>query len=57
MKGIPLIINILPLYEHYVCVIPCQVHIKGFQLSIQHNKNMQNQDINLQIEIKELGTD
>ena len=30
MNGIPLIANILPLYEHYVCVIPCQVHIKGF---------------------------
>ena len=30
VKGIPLIINILPLYEHYVCVTPCQVHIKGF---------------------------
>ena len=30
MKGIPLITNILPLYEHYVCVTPCQVHIKGF---------------------------
>ena len=29
-KGIPPIINILPLYEHYVCVTPCQVHIKGF---------------------------
>ena len=30
MKGIPQIVNILPLYEHYVCVTPCQVHIKGF---------------------------
>ena len=30
MKGIPLIVNILPLYEHYVCATPCQVHIKGF---------------------------
>ena len=30
MNGIPLIVNILPLYEHYVCVTPCQVHIKGF---------------------------
>ena len=30
MKGTPLIVNILPLYEHYVCVTPCQVHIKGF---------------------------
>ena len=30
MNGIPLIANILPLYEHYVCVTPCQVHIKGF---------------------------
>ena len=30
MKGIPQIINILTLYEHYVCVTPCQVHIKGF---------------------------
>ena len=29
MKGIPQIVNILPLYEHYVCVTPCQVHIKG----------------------------
>ena len=23
MNGIPLIANILPLYEHYVCVTPC----------------------------------
>ena len=30
MNGIPLIANILPLYEHYVCVTPCQVHIKDF---------------------------
>ena len=30
LNGIPLIANILPLYEHYVCVTPCQVHIKGF---------------------------
>ena len=30
MNGIPLIANILPLYEHYVCVTPCQVHVKGF---------------------------
>ena len=29
-NGIPLIANILPLYEHYVCVTPCQVHTKGF---------------------------
>ena len=57
VNGIPLIANILPLYEHYVCVTPCQVHIKGFRLSVQQNKNTQNQDINLLIEIKELGTD
>ena len=30
MNCIPLIANILPLYEHYVCVTPCQVHITGF---------------------------
>ena len=30
MKGILHIINILLLYEHYVCVRPCQVHIKVF---------------------------
>ena len=30
MNGIPLTANILPLYEHYVCITPCQVHIKGF---------------------------
>ena len=30
VKGILHIINILLLYEHYVCVTPCQVHIKGF---------------------------
>ena len=30
MNSIPLITNILPLCEHYVCVTPCQVHIKGF---------------------------
>ena len=40
MHGIPLIANILPLHEHYVCVTQCQVHIKGFQLNIQQNKNM-----------------
>ena len=57
MKGIPQVANILPLYEHYVCVTPYQVHIKGFQLNVQHNNNTQNQDINLLIEIKEPGTD
>ena len=57
MNGIPLIANILPSYQHYVCVTPFQVHMKGFQLSIQQNKNTQNQDINLLIEIRELGTD
>ena len=30
VNGIPLIANILPLYKHYDCVIPCQVHINGF---------------------------
>ena len=30
MNSTPLIANILPLYKHYVCVTPCQVHIKGF---------------------------
>ena len=30
VNSIPLIANILPLYEHYVCVTPCQVHMKGF---------------------------
>ena len=30
MKGILQIVSILLLYEHYVCVTPCQVHIKGF---------------------------
>ena len=30
VNGIPIFANILPLYEHYVCVTPCQVHIKGF---------------------------
>ena len=30
VNSIPLIANILPLYEHYVCVTLCQVHIKGF---------------------------
>ena len=57
MNGIPLSVNILLLYEHYVCVTPCQVHIKGFQLSIQQSKNMQNPDINPLIEIEEPGTD
>ena len=36
MKGILHIINILLLYEHYVCVTPCQVHIKASQLNVQH---------------------
>ena len=40
VKGTLHIINILLLYEHYVCVTLCQVHIKGFQLNIQHNNNM-----------------
>ena len=57
MKGILLIINIFLLYEHYVCVTPCQVHIKGFQLNVTHNNNSQNQGINTLIEIKEPGTD
>ena len=39
MKGILHIVNILLLYEHYVCVTPCQVHIKGFQLNVPHNNN------------------
>ena len=30
MKGILQNVNILLLYEHYVCVTPCQVHIKSF---------------------------
>ena len=30
VKGILHIINILLHYEYYVCVTPCQVHIKGF---------------------------
>ena len=30
VKGILHIINIILLYEHYVCVTPCQVHTKGF---------------------------
>ena len=30
VKGLLPIINILVLYEHYVCVTPCQVHIKAF---------------------------
>ena len=30
MKGILHTANILLLYEHYVCVTPCQVHIKAF---------------------------
>ena len=33
MKGILHIINILLLYKHYVCVAPCQVHIKALQPS------------------------
>ena len=41
VKGIPQIVNILSLYGHYVCVTPCQVHIKGSQLNVQHNNNMQ----------------
>ena len=57
MKGILHIINILLLYEHYVCVTPCQAHIKGFELNIEHNNNTQNQGINLLPEIKEPGTD
>ena len=57
MNGIPLSVNILLLYEHYVCVTPCQVHINGFQLSIQQNKNMQNPDINSLIEVEEPGMD
>ena len=50
VKGILSIINILRLYEHYVCVTPCQVHIKAFQLNIQHNNNSQNPGINPLIE-------
>ena len=57
MKGILHIINILLLYEHYFCVTLCQVHIKAFQLKVQHNNNSQNPGINPLIEIKEPGTD
>ena len=56
-KGILHIANILLLYKHYVCVAPCQVHIKALQLNIQHNNNSQNQGINPLIETKEPGTD
>ena len=35
VNGTPVIADILPLYEHYVCVTPCQVYIKSFRLSIQ----------------------
>ena len=57
VKGILHIVNILLLYEHYVCVTPCQVHIKASQLNVQHNNNLQNPGINPLIEIKEPGTD
>ena len=30
MKGTLHIVNLLLVYEHYVCVTPSQVHIKGF---------------------------
>ena len=57
MKGTLHIVNILLLYEHYVCVTPCQVHIKAFQLNVQHNNNLQKPGINPLTEIKEPGTD
>ena len=57
VKGILHTVNILLPYEHYVCVPPCQVHIQGFRLNVQHNNNMQNQGINLLTEIKKPGTD
>ena len=57
VKGTLHIINILLLYEHYVCVTPCQVHKKAPQLYVQHNNNSQNPGINPLIEIKEPGTD
>ena len=56
-KGILHIINILLLYKHYVCDTPGQVHIKAFQLNVQHNNNLQNPGIDPLIEIKEPGTD
>ena len=40
MKGILHTASILILYDHYVCLTPCQVHIKLFQLNVQHNNNM-----------------
>ena len=54
-KGILHIINILLLYKHYVCVAPCQIHIKALQLNVQHNNNSQNPGINPLI--KKPGTD
>ena len=56
-KGILHIINILLLYKHYVCVTPCNVHIKALQPNVQLNNNLQNPGINPLIEIKEPGTD
>ena len=46
VKGTLPTINISILYVHNVSVASCQVHIKGYRLNVQHNNNMQSQDIN-----------
>ena len=57
MKGTLPTVNISILFVHNVSAASCQVHIKGYQLNVQHNNNMQNQDINHLTETNKLGID
>ena len=57
VKGTLPTINISILFVHNVSAASCQVHIKGYQLNVQHNNNMQNQDINHLTETNKLGID
>ena len=57
VKGTLPTINISILFVHNVSVTSCQIHIKGYQLNVQHNNNMQNQNINCLTETNKLGID
>ena len=57
MKGTLPTVNISILFVHNVSVASCQVHIKGYRLNVQHNNNMQNQDINPLTQTSKLGID
>ena len=57
VKGTLPTVNISILFVHNVSAASCQVHIKGYQLNVEHNNNTQNQDINRLTETNKLGID